>query len=143
VKLGVHKLTGQEVILRLLSHRCCTDFCCNFHFITQVAIKVVDRIHAPSVVREIETWRHLHHPNVAQLYEVLVTENKIYMVTELCTGGEAFDYIVEHGRLNDRAPETRKIFNQVVEAVQYCHAKNFVHRYVPCELIVTTEILVT
>ncbi|KAJ3332725.1 hypothetical protein HDU76_013272 [Blyttiomyces sp. JEL0837] len=96
VKLGTHKLTGQEV-----------------------AIKVVDKIHAPSIVREIETWRYLHHPNIAQLYEVLSTESKIYMVMELCTGGEAFDFICEHGRMDDRGSETRRIFRQVVEAVHY------------------------
>ncbi|KAJ3416908.1 hypothetical protein HDV05_007966 [Chytridiales sp. JEL 0842] len=116
VKLGVHKLTGQEV-----------------------AIKVVDRIHAPTVVREIETWRHLHHPNISQLYEVLVTENRIYMVTELCSGGEAFDYIVAHGKLPDRGAETRRIFRQVVEAVQYCHGKGFVHRDLKLENVLLTS----
>ncbi|KAJ3278136.1 hypothetical protein HK104_002612 [Borealophlyctis nickersoniae] len=105
VKLGVHKLTGQEV-----------------------AIKIVDKIHAPSVVREIETWRHLHHPNIAQLYEVLTTESKIYMVMEHCAGGEAFDYVCAHGRLDDRGVDVRRIFRQVIEAVGYCHEKNFVHR---------------
>ncbi|KAI9357615.1 kinase-like domain-containing protein [Zopfochytrium polystomum] len=116
VKLGIHKLTGQEV-----------------------AIKVVDKMHAPSVVREIETWRYLHHPNIAQLYEVLTTESKIYMVTEYCPGGEAFDYICSQGRLDDRAAETRRIFRQVVDAVGYCHTKNFVHRDLKLENILLTE----
>ncbi|KAJ3132931.1 hypothetical protein HK101_004551, partial [Irineochytrium annulatum] len=116
VKLGVHRLTGQEV-----------------------AIKVVDKIHAPSVVREIETWRHLHHPNIAQLYEVLMTETRIYMVTELCSGGEAFDYICENGRLDDRESETRRIFREIVEAVGYCHDKNVVHRDLKLENILLTD----
>ncbi|KAI8847106.1 kinase-like domain-containing protein [Chytridium lagenaria] len=94
----------------------------------KVAIKIVDKIHAPSVVREIETWRHLHHANIAQLYEVLTTETRIYMVTELCSGGEAFEYICENGKMDDRSPETRRIFKEIVEAVGYCHDKNVVHR---------------
>ena len=88
----------------------------------------MDRIHAPSVVREIETWRHLHHPHIAQLYEVLATETKIYMVTELCHGGEAFDYICANGRMDDRDKVTRRIFKEIADAVNYCHSMGFVHR---------------
>ncbi|KAJ3034815.1 hypothetical protein HDV00_004610 [Rhizophlyctis rosea] len=118
VKLAVHRLTGQEV-----------------------AIKIVDKIHAPSVIREIETWRHLHHPNIAQLYEVLTTESRIYMVMEHCAGGEAFDYVCERGRLNDRGEDARRIFRQVVEAVGYCHEKNFVHRDLKLEnILLTTDL---
>ncbi|KAJ1342981.1 hypothetical protein BSLG_002488 [Batrachochytrium salamandrivorans] len=94
VKLGYHKLTGQ-----------------------QVAVKIVDKIHAPALVREIETWRQMRHPNIAQLYEVLCTESKIYMVMEYCNGGEVFEYIVKHGRLDDTKLECRRIFRQIVDAV--------------------------
>ncbi|KAJ3034044.1 hypothetical protein HK097_004640, partial [Rhizophlyctis rosea] len=118
VKLAAHKLTGQEV-----------------------AIKIVDKIHAPSVVREIETWRHLHHPNIAQLYEVLTTESRIYMVMEHCAGGEAFDYVCERGRLYDRSEDARRIFRQIVEAVGYCHDMNFVHRDLKLEnILLTTDL---
>ncbi|KAI8809356.1 kinase-like domain-containing protein, partial [Cladochytrium replicatum] len=116
VKQGVHKLTGQEV-----------------------AIKVVDKIHAPTVVREIETWRHLHHPNIAQLYEVITTENKIYMVMEFCHGGEAFDHIYKNGKLDDTQDTARRIFKQIVEAVGYCHELNFVHRDLKLENILLTD----
>ncbi|KAI8620123.1 kinase-like domain-containing protein [Chytriomyces sp. MP71] len=108
VKLGTHTLTGQEV-----------------------AVKVVDKIHAAAVAREIETWRHLHHPNIAQLYEVLVTESKIYMITEYCEGGEAFDYLCSVRRLDDTDPATRNMFREIVEAVGYCHEKNFVPLCLP------------
>ncbi|KAI9199781.1 kinase-like domain-containing protein, partial [Polychytrium aggregatum] len=114
--VGTHILTGQEV-----------------------AIKIVDKIHAPLVAREIETWRHLHHPNIAQLYEVIVSDDKIYMATELCRGGEIFDYVCEHGRLRDDSPETKRIFRQIVEAVGYCHEKNFVHRDLKLENILLTS----
>ncbi|KAJ1562134.1 hypothetical protein HK096_001683 [Nowakowskiella sp. JEL0078] len=100
VRLGTHKLTGQEV-----------------------AIKVVDKIHAPSVVREIDAWRHLRHPNIVQLFEVLTTESNIYMVMELCRGGEAFEYITEKGKMDDTTLQTKRIVRQIVESVGYCHEK--------------------
>ncbi|KAJ3075647.1 hypothetical protein HDU98_007331 [Podochytrium sp. JEL0797] len=116
VKLATHSLTGQEV-----------------------AVKVVDKIHAAVVAREIETWRHLHHPNIAQLYEVLTTESKIYMFTEYCAGGEAFDYLCNMNRLDDQDPATRKMVREIVEAVEYCHDKNFVHRDLKLENVLLTE----
>ncbi|KAH6596981.1 hypothetical protein BASA50_004739 [Batrachochytrium salamandrivorans] len=116
VKLGYHKLTGQ-----------------------QVAVKIVDKIHAPALVREIETWRQMRHPNIAQLYEVLCTESKIYMVMEYCNGGEVFEYIVKHGRLDDTKLECRRIFRQIVDAVAKCHEKNFVHRDLKLENVLMTD----
>ncbi|KAJ3223955.1 hypothetical protein HDU81_008823 [Chytriomyces hyalinus] len=116
VKLATHTLTGQEV-----------------------AVKVVDKIHAAVVAREIETWRHLHHPNIAQLLEVLVTESKIYMITEYCEGGEAFDYLCSVGRMDDGEAATRKLFREIVMAVGYCHEKNFVHRDLKLENVLLTK----
>jgi serine/threonine protein kinase len=81
------------------------------------------------VIREVETWRHLRHVNIAQLYEVIVTEHKIYMVTEYASGGEIFDYIVAQGRVKEK--EGKNIFRQLVDAIGYCHDKKFVHRWVP------------
>lgn len=37
--------------------------------------------------REVELLRHLHHPNIAELYDIIVTEDKTYLVTELAAGG--------------------------------------------------------
>lgn len=119
VKLATHRLSGMKV-----------------------AVKCVDRIHAPAIVREVETWRNMHHPNIAKLYEVLVSESKIYMVTEFCDGGESFDYIYSRGRMSDDVGGVaRRVFFQIVDAVRYCHDKNFVHRDLKLENILLTSTL--
>lgn len=105
VRLGHHTMTGQTV-----------------------AIKIVDKIYAPQLVREIETWRHLMHPNIVQLYEVLTSETKIFLVMEYCNGGELLDHITKNGRMPDDSEETVNVFVQIVEAVMHCHEKNFAHR---------------
>jgi len=38
----------------------------------------------------------LDHPNIIKLYEYFIDEENIYIVTEICRGGELFDRIVEH-----------------------------------------------
>lgn len=40
--------------------------------------------------------------------------------------GEVFDYLVTHGKMKEK--DARIKFRQIVSAVQYCHAKNIVHR---------------
>ncbi|KAK9709062.1 hypothetical protein K7432_009277 [Basidiobolus ranarum] len=110
VKLGMHRLTGQKV-----------------------AIKIVDKTHAHTAAREIETWRHLHHPNITQLLEILTTETKIYMVMEHVTGGELFDHITTHGALNEHCGKS--MFRKLTLAVDYIHRKKCVHRDLKLENI--------
>ena len=50
----------------------------------------------------------------------------IYLVTELCTGGELFDVITERSYFDEKSAAA--IIKQVLSAVQYCHSKNVCHR---------------
>lgn len=45
------------------------------------------------------------------MYEVIATESSIWLVTELCCGGELFDYLVKKGRLVE--DETKTLFGQL------------------------------
>ena len=50
-----------------------------------------------------------------------------YIVTELCTGGELFDRIVEQTRLCER--DAADIMKQILSAIYYCHRNKIVHRF--------------
>ncbi|KAL4203000.1 hypothetical protein AMTRI_Chr02g266330 [Amborella trichopoda] len=76
--------------------------------------------------REIGTLKLMKHPNVVRLYEVLASRTKIYMVLEYVTGGELFTKIESNGRLKES--EGRKLFQQLIDAVSYCHDKGVYHR---------------
>ena len=55
-------------------------------------------------------------------------EDKIhfFIVTELCTGGELFDRIIQKGNFNEyMAANTMKA---LISAIVYCHKYNIVHR---------------
>ena len=43
---------------------------------------------------EIQILRYLSHPNIIKMYEFFEDARYISLITELCTGGELFDYIV-------------------------------------------------
>ncbi|XP_073313352.1 CBL-interacting serine/threonine-protein kinase 1-like [Primulina huaijiensis] len=78
------------------------------------------------IKREIGTLKLLKHPNVVRLYEVLASKTKIYMVLEYVNGGELFDRIASKGRLPEA--QGRKLFQQLIDGVSYCHNKGVFHR---------------
>ena len=51
---------------------------------------------------EIDILKNLDHPNILRLYEVFEDKKFIYLVTELCNGGELFDEIILRGRFEEK-----------------------------------------
>ncbi len=47
-------------------------------------------------------------------------------MTQLATGGELFDRICEQGKFTEK--DASQTIRQVLEAVDYLHSKNVVHR---------------
>ncbi|KAG7594449.1 NAF/FISL domain [Arabidopsis thaliana x Arabidopsis arenosa] len=96
------------------------------------AIKIIDksrisRINVSfQIKREIRTLKVLKHPNIVRLHEVLASKTKIYMVLECVTGGDLFDRIVSKGKLSEA--EGRKMFQQLIDGISYCHNKGVFHR---------------
>ena len=63
------------------------------------AIKIIKRrdqgeVHKQKLIDEVEILKRLDHPNIIKIYEFYQDKKKFYIVTELCTGGELFDYIL-------------------------------------------------
>ncbi|KAJ3110420.1 Protein kinase [Physocladia obscura] len=80
--------------------------------------------------------RQLHHPHITKLYEVITTPTDVIMVLEYA-GGELFNYIVERGRMTE--DETRRFFQQLVNAVEYSHLNHIVHRDLKPENVLLDE----
>ncbi|XP_078176964.1 CBL-interacting protein kinase 24-like isoform X1 [Carex rostrata] len=78
------------------------------------------------IKREISIMKIVRHPYIVRLYEVLASQTKIYIILELVTGGELFDRIVHRGKLPEH--EARRYFQQLIDAIDYCHSKGVFHR---------------
>ena len=75
---------------------------------------------------EVEVLSQLDHPNIVKIYELYEDRDHFYIVAEVLSGGELFDYISSKRQLSE--PEAAHIMYQVLSAVHYCHAHNVVHR---------------
>ena len=58
------------------------------------------------------------------------TKKKIYLIMELCTGGELFDTIIQNTEngIQFTEKEAANIFKQMMSAINYCHKNGIVHR---------------
>ena len=86
---------------------------------------------------EVQLLKKLDHPNIIKLYEVYETEKTIYLVTEVCEGGELFYLIVEKKFLTEA--QTAVIMRQIFSAIAYLHEHNICHRDLKPENILLKE----
>lgn len=75
---------------------------------------------------EIDIMKQLDHPNIIKLYETFEDTRNVYLVMEICEGGELFDRIIEKGQFSEA--EARHIFTQIMHALNYCHKNKICHR---------------
>nr|XP_034348497.1 sperm motility kinase X-like [Arvicanthis niloticus] len=101
-----------------------------FHFPTAtiVAVKILrnTEMYASHTCREARIMRSLSHPNIIKLFHVVQRRETTYLVMEYASEGELLDRIIQEGSLEES--ETRRMFAQIVCAVQYCHDRHIVHR---------------
>lgn len=70
----------------------------------------------------------LDHPNIVRLEEVYESQSEIYLVQELCLGGELFDRLDEQPDYHYTEAECARLVKQMLSAVRYLHSKGIIHR---------------
>uniref|UniRef100_A0A7S4QMT2 Calcium-dependent protein kinase 1 n=1 Tax=Alexandrium monilatum TaxID=311494 RepID=A0A7S4QMT2_9DINO len=93
------------------------------------AVKSISKTNMKNIERfkqEISIMKQMDHPNIIKLYETFEDKRNIYLVLELCVGGELFDRIIEVGHFNEGKAAT--IMQQIVRAIFYMHELHVCHR---------------
>ena len=82
---------------------------------------------------EIKILKNTYHFNIIKLYEVIETKDTICIIMEYAEGGELYNYIIEKKYLSE--DESRKIFQQIIDAIYYLHQIGICHRDLKLENI--------
>jgi len=90
---------------------------------------------------EIYIMCQLDHPNIVRLEEVYESLSEIYLVLELCLGGDLFDRLDEQPDYHYTEAQCARLVKQMLSSVRYLHSKNIIHRDLKLEnfLFSTTE----
>lgn len=107
VKRAVHLLTGEKCAVKIMDKKSLGD-------------------DLPRIYLEIEAMKNLSHQHICKIFQVIETQDQIFMVLEHCPNGELFDYIVARDKLTEN--EARQFFRQIVSALGFMHRQGFVHR---------------
>ena len=79
--------------------------------------KLRTQIDIEDVRREVEIMKHLpNHPNIVAFKEAFEDKEAVYLVMELCEGGELFDRIVARGHYSERA--AAQVVRSILEVIK-------------------------
>lgn len=119
VKLAVHTETGQKIALKIIKK------------------KKQNKGALSSAKMETMALSLLDHPNIIKHVGTRETEDRVYIGLEYKPAGDLFDYIVKRGGIPP--PECRRIYKQIVQAINHCHKRGIAHCDVKPENVLLDE----
>lgn len=79
--------------------------------------RLITRVDREDVRREVDIMRHMpQHPNIVSLRDTFEDDRSVYLVMELCEGGELFDRIKAREHYSERAAAA--LIRTIVQVVQ-------------------------
>lgn len=83
--------------------------------------------------------KRLSHPNIAQLYEAIETEDQVVLVLEYVPGGSTHGFLKSKPQRRMAEDDARRIYRQLMNALQYLHSKCIAHRDIKLENVMLDE----
>ncbi len=85
-----------------------------------------DEISIERFRREIQITRFLNHSQIIAIYDLVSTDNGLYLIMEYVPGSDLKDFLKLHGPLE--VATAQGILTQILKVLQVCHRKNVIHR---------------
>ena len=77
------------------------------------------------------------HPRIARMYEAVETPKRMHLIMECLDGGNLCSYVKAKRRLTE--DESRRIFFQILQAIEYLHMLGVTHRDVKLENVLFAD----
>mmetsp|Transcript_91347 Transcript_91347/g.257503 ORF Transcript_91347/g.257503 Transcript_91347/m.257503 type:complete len:535 (+) Transcript_91347:39-1643(+) len=113
VSRAVHKATGEVRAVKSISKALLSDI--------------------KSFKQEVSIMKKLDHPNVIRLHETFESNKQVFLVMELCEGGELLDRLRAAPQKRLGEAETSPVMQDAFRALAYLHGSDIVHRDVKPE----------
>jgi len=124
VKLAVHIPTGMRCAVKIIAKR-------KFFFNKQLE---------ESTKREIEIldrMMEMNHNNIVKCFGHIDKPAYIYIVMELCEGGELLEQLEHIGKYTEE--DTSEVVRNLIETLGYLHSKGIVHRDIKPENLLLAD----
>jgi serine/threonine protein kinase len=119
VRLGRHNDTNKKVAIK-----------------TYDKYQIIDPTKKANMLREIEILKKLDHPHIIKLYETVDTPKHFHLVIEYVSGVSLYSYIKSKPNSCLDESESKRIFKQILGALDYCHNKFIAHRDIKLDKII-------
>ncbi|CAF3668461.1 unnamed protein product [Adineta steineri] len=93
---------------------------------------LVERLNA-----ELTIHHQVHHCNIVELINYFTDDKYVYLILELCSGGDLERYLKEKKSLSES--ETQHIVKQVVNGLVYLHNHRIIHRDIKLSNLLLTD----
>lgn len=80
------------------------------------------------------------HANVVTIHKIIDYPDAIYVVLEYCPEGDLFFNITERGQYVGKDELARRVFLQILDAVEHCHSLGIYHRDLKPENILVSDL---
>ncbi len=118
VKLGVHILTKEKVAIKIFNKG-----------------KIKNEKEVEYIEREISILKMLNHYNIIKLYNIIQTENFIFLIQEYFPNGELLHFLENSENINLSEKQICKIYQQIISGIEYLHEIGVVYRDLKLENI--------
>lgn len=117
-----NKETGKIVAIKYID---VTD--CSINILLSILL-VYHASKVEEIYKEAKALKKLSHPNIVKLHHAFLWKNYVVLIMEYIAGGELLKYVNTKGPSGLTESEARTFFQQLADAVCYCHSNFIIHR---------------
>ena len=121
IRVGYHKIKNRYVAIKIINKKSISEF------------------DMQNIRHQIEILKIALDEYVLQLLDIIENESYLYIITELCKGGDLYSYLNQR---SFKIPETKaaKLIYKLAKSVLFLHTLGIIHRDLKPENILMTDL---